>query len=241
MSRHQVTRVEALVWVLTWAPRGTSSLPLSEQDISQSPCSTTVQPLVSSATLARPSRCSLLRPSLILTTELGYSIRNHRLTKTRDWCDVSILSGVTCQCRPGPSPSLLLGCSCPPQSEHRHCLGANLPTSAAAPQHNATLLCSCQQPRATASTAYCSVLYCTVLHRTALYCALYQKYENLGQNIILCFNLLTTAATPHRHLPPLNCGRHGERMSHYIYHKNIKQPLCLQSWWSRCLSFSQRI
>ena len=165
MSRHQVTRVEALVWVLTWAPRGTSSLPLSEQDISQSPCSTTVQPLVSSATLARPSRCSLLRPSLILTTELGYNIRNHRLTKTRDWCDVSILSDVTCQCRPGPSPSLLLGCSCPPQSEHRHCLGANLPTSAAAPQHNSPL----QLPAAPGHGQH-RVLLSFVLHCTAPYC-----------------------------------------------------------------------
>ena len=98
MSSHQVTLVEVLVWWLTWAPRGTSSLPLSEQDISQSSCSTTVQPLVSSATLARPSRCSLLRPSLSLTPDLGYNIRNQpprpRLVRCQPpgWCHYCHLS-----------------------------------------------------------------------------------------------------------------------------------------------------
>ena len=129
----------------------------------------------------------------------------------------------------GPGPLRLCSWVAPVHHSQSTAIASALTCQPLLPHHNTTLLCSCQQPRATASTAYCSVLYCTVLHRTALYCALYQKYENLGQNIILCFNLLTTAATPHRHLPPLNCGRHGERMSHYIYHKNIKQPLCLQS------------
>ena len=155
---------------LTWAPRGTSSLPLSEQDISQSACSTTVQPLVSSATLARPSRCSLLRPSLSLTPDLGYNIRNQPPrpqtgAMSASW--VVSLSPVSV----GPSPRRLCSWVSPVHHSQTTAIASALTCQPLLPLHNTTLLCSCPAApgHSTATTAYCSVLYCTVLHRTALY------------------------------------------------------------------------
>ena len=195
MSSHQVTLVEVLVWWLTWAPRGTSSLPLSEQDISQSSCSTTVQPLVSSATLARPSRCSLLRPSLSLTPDLGYNIiRNQPPRPQTGAMSASWLVSLS-PVSVGPSPRRLCSWLSPVhQSDHRHCLGANLPTSAAAPQHNSPLqLPSSPGPQPPPRTVqFCTALYCTVQ---------YQQYENLGQNIIRRFT--HHCHTAHCHLQPL--------------------------------------
>ena len=199
MSSHQVTMVEVLVWWLTWAPRGTSSLPLSEQDISQSSCSTTVQPLVSSATLARPSRCSLLRPSLSLTPDLGYNIIRNQPPRPQtgamstSW--VVSLSPVSV----GPSPRRLCSWLSPVHHSQTTAIASALTCQPLLPLHNTTLLCSCP---AAPGHSHHRVLFSFVLHCTAPYCTVqYQQYENLGQNIILRFT--HHCHTAHCHLQPL--------------------------------------
>ena len=192
---------------LTWAPRGTSSLPLSEQDISQSSCSTTVQPLVSSATLARPSRCSLLRPSLSLTPDLSYNIRNQ---PPRPQTGAMSASWVVSPFSVGPSPRRLCSWLSPVHHSQTTAIASALTCQPLLPLHNTTLLCSCP---AAPGHSHHRVLFSFVLHRTALY-----STNNMKTSDKTSYFASLTTATQHTATcnPCLNCG-------------SIKQLLCLQS------------